>query len=72
MSFKHIVVCLFFWIICRMKCILDEIKEGLYACSYHHGPYEETDATYKELLAYIDQEGYEVSGDAIEIESIGL
>ncbi|MGM2835999.1 MerR family transcriptional regulator, partial [Bacillus cereus group sp. Bce025] len=24
-------------------------------------------ATYKELLAYIDQEGYEVSGDAIEI-----
>ncbi|MGN4534777.1 MerR family transcriptional regulator [Bacillus cereus group sp. MYBK74-2] len=45
----------------------DEIKEGLYACSYHHGPYEETDATYKELLAYIDQEGYEVSGDAIEI-----
>ncbi|ACM12101.1 MerR family transcriptional regulator [Bacillus cereus group sp. TH43LC] len=45
----------------------DEIKEGLYACSYHHGPYEETGATYKELLAYIDQEGYEVSGDAIEI-----
>ncbi|MEF7659833.1 MerR family transcriptional regulator [Bacillus sp. ZJS3] len=45
----------------------DEIKEGLYACSYHHGPYEETGATYKELLAYIDQEGYKVSGDAIEI-----
>lgn len=45
----------------------DEIKEGLYACSYHHGPYEETGATYKELLAYINQEGYEVSGDAIEI-----
>ncbi|MCU5221324.1 MULTISPECIES: MerR family transcriptional regulator [Bacillus cereus group] len=45
----------------------DEIKEGLYACSYHHGPYEETGATYKELLSYIDQEGYEVSGDAIEI-----
>ncbi|MGC7811336.1 MerR family transcriptional regulator [Bacillus paranthracis] len=45
----------------------DEIKEGLYACSYHHGPYEETGATYKELLAYIDQAGYEVSGDAIEI-----
>ncbi|MFD5261531.1 MerR family transcriptional regulator [Bacillus wiedmannii] len=45
----------------------DEIKEGLYACSYHHGPYEETGATYKELLAYIDKEGYEVSGDAIEI-----
>ncbi|TKI94794.1 MerR family transcriptional regulator, partial [Bacillus cereus] len=45
----------------------DEIKEGLYACSYHHGPYEETDATYKELLTYIDKEGYEVHGDSIEI-----
>ena len=28
----------------------DEIKKGLYACSYHHGPYEETDATYKSYL----------------------
>ncbi|MGE7882589.1 MerR family transcriptional regulator [Bacillus sp. NPDC094077] len=45
----------------------DEIKEGLFACSYHHGPYEETDATYKELLKQIDNEGYEICGDSIEI-----
>ena len=25
----------------------DEIKEGIFACVYHHGPYEETDETYK-------------------------
>ena len=68
MSFKHIAVYLFFWIICHMKCILQmKLKKGLYACSYHHGPYEETDATYKELLTYIDKEGYEVHGDSIEI-----
>ncbi len=48
----------------------DEIKEGMFACVYHHGPYEETDETYKRLMKYIDQEGYEVSGDAIEIALI--
>ena len=45
----------------------DEIKEGIFACVYHHGPYEETDETYRKLMKYIDQEGYEISGDAIEI-----
>ncbi|MFB6730292.1 MerR family transcriptional regulator [Bacillus mobilis] len=48
----------------------DEIKEGMFACVYHHGSYEETDETYKKLMKYIDQEGYEVSGDAIEIALI--
>lgn len=48
----------------------DAIKEGMYACSYHHGPYEETDGTYKELLRSIEKEGYEVSGDAIELALI--
>ncbi|NIE89536.1 MerR family transcriptional regulator [Bacillus sp. Ab-1751] len=48
----------------------DEIKEGIFACVYHHGPYEETDETYKKLMKYIDQEGYEISGDAIEIALI--
>ena len=48
----------------------DEIKEGMFACVYHHGPYEETDETYKKLMKYIDQEGYEISGDAIEIALI--
>ncbi|WP_242250787.1 MerR family transcriptional regulator [Bacillus cereus group sp. BfR-BA-01379] len=48
----------------------DEIKEGIFACVYHHGPYEETDETYKKVMKYIDQEGYEVSGDAIEIALI--
>ncbi|QIW21438.1 MerR family transcriptional regulator [Bacillus thuringiensis] len=48
----------------------DEIKEGMFACVYHHGPYEETDETYKKLMKYINQEGYEVSGDAIEIALI--
>ncbi|OED21578.1 MerR family transcriptional regulator [Bacillus cereus] len=48
----------------------DEIKEGVFACVYHHGPYEETDETYKKLMKYIDQEGYEISGDAIEIALI--
>ena len=48
----------------------DEIKEGIFACVYHHGPYEETDETYKKLIKYIDQEGYEVDGDSIEIALI--
>lgn len=48
----------------------DEIKEGMFACVYHHGPYEETDETYKKLMKYIDQEGYEIDGDAIEIALI--
>ncbi|WP_237981899.1 MerR family transcriptional regulator [Bacillus thuringiensis] len=48
----------------------DEIKEGIFACVYHHGPYEETDETYKKVMKYIDQEGYKVSGDAIEIALI--
>jgi len=48
----------------------DEIKAGIFACAYHHGPYEETDETYKELMKYISQEGYEVSGDSIEIALI--
>ncbi|MEH7460280.1 MerR family transcriptional regulator [Bacillus sp. JJ1127] len=48
----------------------DAIKEGMYACSYHHGPYEKTDGTYKELLRIIKKEGYEVSGDAIELALI--
>ncbi|HDR3886307.1 TPA: MerR family transcriptional regulator [Bacillus cereus] len=48
----------------------DEIKEGIFACSYHHGPYEETDATYTKLLKHIDNEGYEVWGDALELALI--
>ncbi|MFJ8527017.1 MerR family transcriptional regulator [Bacillus sp. NPDC094106] len=48
----------------------DTIKEGMYACSYHHGPYEKTDETYKELLRGIEKEGYEVSGDAVELALI--
>ena len=55
----------FFWIIMPYEVHIQiEIKEGLYACSYHHGQYEETDATYKgRLLTYIDKEGYEVHGE---------
>lgn len=45
----------------------DEIKAGIFACTYHLGPYEETDETYKKLMNYINQEGYEISGDSIEI-----
>ena len=33
----------------------DGIKEGMFACVYHHGPYEETDETYKKLMKYIDR-----------------
>ncbi|MFE5390683.1 MerR family transcriptional regulator [Bacillus thuringiensis] len=45
----------------------DSIKAGMFACAYHHGSYEETGETYKKLMEYIDQEGYEISGDSIEI-----
>ncbi|WP_459501431.1 MerR family transcriptional regulator [Bacillus sp. C1] len=48
----------------------DEIKEGMFACSYHHGPYEETDGTYKKLLWNIEEKGYEIIGDAIELALI--
>lgn len=45
----------------------DSIKAGIFACAYHHGLYEETGETYKKLMEYIDQEGYEIIGDSIEI-----
>ncbi|AKR08752.1 MerR family transcriptional regulator [Bacillus thuringiensis] len=45
----------------------DSIKAGMFACAYHHGSYEKTGETYKKLMEYIDQEGYEISGDSIEI-----
>lgn len=45
----------------------DSIKAGMFACAYHHGSYEETGETYKKLMEYIDQEGYEIIGDSIEI-----
>ncbi|WP_410982018.1 MerR family transcriptional regulator [Bacillus cereus] len=48
----------------------EEFKEGMFACSFHHGPYEETDGTYKKLLRDIKEKGYEVSGDAIELALI--
>ncbi|PFK47324.1 MerR family transcriptional regulator [Bacillus cereus] len=48
----------------------EEFKEGMFACSFHHGPYEETDGTYKKLLMDIKEKGYEVSGDAIELALI--
>ena len=48
----------------------DSIKAGMFACAYHHGSYEETGETYKKLMEYIDQEGYEISGDSIEIALI--
>ena len=68
MSFKHIAVYLFFWIICHMKCILQMKLKKVYMLALIIISYEETDATYKELLTYIDKEGYEVHGDSIEID----
>ncbi|MCP1123255.1 MerR family transcriptional regulator [Bacillus sp. AFS018417] len=46
------------------------IEEGIYACAYHHGPYEETGKTYKRLLLAIEKDGYEICGDAIELALI--
>ncbi|MGF9966608.1 MerR family transcriptional regulator [Bacillus rhizoplanae] len=46
------------------------IEEGIYACAYHHGPYEETDKTYKRLLQAIEKDDYEICGDAIELALI--
>lgn len=46
------------------------IEEGMYACVYHHGPYEETDRTYKRLLRAVEENDYEVCGDAIELALI--
>ncbi|PEA53473.1 MerR family transcriptional regulator [Bacillus pseudomycoides] len=46
------------------------IERGIYACAYHHGPYEETSKTYKRLLLAIEKAGYEICGDAIELALI--
>lgn len=46
------------------------IEEGVYACAYHHGPYEETGKTYKRLLQAIEKDDYEICGDAIELALI--
>ncbi|MBD8498952.1 MerR family transcriptional regulator [Paenibacillus arenosi] len=48
------------------------IEEGLYACAYHHGPYEHTKETYEILLHEIEAHNYEVIGDSIEAGIVDL
>lgn len=43
------------------------INEGYYACTYHIGDYEKNSHTYESLLEDISSNGFEVTGDAIEI-----
>lgn len=43
------------------------IPEGLYACTYHYGDYDDNQKTYDGLLDQIQKDGYQISGDSIEI-----
>jgi DNA-binding transcriptional MerR regulator len=46
------------------------VAQAEYVCSYHHGYYTETHSTYERLLNYIDENKYEIIGDALEIPLI--
>ncbi|TVX94438.1 MerR family transcriptional regulator [Paenibacillus agilis] len=48
------------------------IEEGLFACAYHHGRYEQTKETYEILLLEIEAHNYEVIGDSIEAGIVDL
>ncbi|MCR8845941.1 MerR family transcriptional regulator [Paenibacillus sp. SC116] len=48
------------------------IEEGVFACSYHQGPYDQTKETYDLLLQAIEAQNYEVMGDSIEQGLIDL
>lgn len=43
------------------------IPGGLYACLYHSGSLEHMEGSYRRLLQYIEQTGYEISGEIYEI-----
>jgi DNA-binding transcriptional MerR regulator len=44
----------------------DAKPAGYYVTAYTHGPYSKSDAAYERLLAYIDEQGLEIVGDAFE------
>jgi DNA-binding transcriptional MerR regulator/effector-binding domain-containing protein len=46
------------------------LPEGLYACSHHKGSYESIYTSYETLLKTLDEDGYEVAGQPIEIAFI--
>ncbi|WP_028596016.1 MerR family transcriptional regulator [Paenibacillus assamensis] len=48
------------------------IEEGVFACAYHHGPYNQTNETYEILLHEIEMQNYEIIGDSIEAGLIDL
>ncbi|WP_240839175.1 MerR family transcriptional regulator [Acidaminobacter sp. JC074] len=46
------------------------LDECLYICKQHYGSFSGLDTTYDDLLDYIEEAGYELAGDAIEIPII--
>lgn len=46
------------------------VSKSEYVCLYHHGYYTETHSTYERLLKYIDDNKYQIIGDALEIPLI--
>lgn len=45
---------------------------GLFAIACHLGGYDTIASTYKKLLAYIDESGYRIAGDSLEISVVDI
>ncbi|PAB57552.1 MerR family transcriptional regulator [Anaeromicrobium sediminis] len=51
---------------------IKKLPKGKYVCSYHRGKYKDTHKTFKKMLDYIKNKGYEVTGKVVEISLIDL
>lgn len=62
------------YIVIDNKTITDDVNvkpKGIYACINHRGSYDTTHISYKKLIDFIEQSGYEIIGDGYENELIG-
>ena len=49
-----------------------ELKESLYAIAKHIGSYDSLPQTYRKLISYIEENGYEISGMAAEVSLVSI
>ena len=62
------------YIMVNSKIIADDVSvksKGIYAYINHRGGYDTTHISYKKLIDFIENSGYEIVGDAYENELIG-
>lgn len=51
---------------------LVKIEPGTFVIAYHIGPYSTIQKTYKKVMCYINEKGYDISGNSIETSIINI